>query len=477
MKTKKNIKKSTFVADNPEQESAIVSIRNFIDHGNPDEWLTLQGKAGTGKTTIIQEAIEPYIMDREIIIGALSHKAKIVLAKKLQARFGRRAIQEETLASMLGMSMDQETGRFVIDRYENTDAPIQYCDIIIIDEGSMINEEGLDNVMKMKPSSCKVIFAGDIGQLPPIREKKYGNEADHASPTFDTRNKATLLKRVRQGEESPILPYADFFWNNSQLKYPVLNPADESARVSTITEKGSLIFSKSKDAIEGIIHLYDEAVQSGNQDIVRTISYRNSIRQNINNRIRKFLFKGDAINQLVPGELIVFGDNYGIGQDKISNSTEAQVKTVKESCIDGWNIFEIGLSINGKPRELHVLNFEEADRFSRHLQYLANRAKAKPIGPIRSKAWKDFYGMKDRFAPIEYAYAITSHKAQGSTYDVSLIAEADVMAVQATSNKSKSQSIYTGITRSKHLSIIMDGVTDHQNIDKAIEVLKIQRNG
>jgi exodeoxyribonuclease-5 len=378
---------------------------------------------------------------------------------------------------MLGMTMDPETGKFRIDKgFSSLDPPIESADIVVVDECSMVNEEALHHIMSKKPYRCKVIFSGDIGQLPPIREDQTYYR-DHPSPTFQTSQRAVLLERVRQGEESPILPYADYFWNNSQDPYPVASPVPASARNSIVSRSGSLVFSKSGNAIDAVLPLFKEAVETGNPDIVRIVVYKNNTRRVINNKIRDYLFGEESEKQFLPGELIVFSDNWGFGPDKISNSTEVQVKHVSEiTTEDGWKTFELGTSINGRPRQLPVLCATEVERFTYELNRLAEKAKALPFGPARSDAWKNFYGLKERFAPVEYAYSITSHKAQGSTYDVSVVAEADINSVQAASSKSKSQSIYTSITRARHLVIIMDGITDHHSeLLRAMDVLKEQR--
>lgn len=370
--------------------------------------------------------------------------------------------------------MDPETGKFSMNQTEIIVPPINYADIVVIDECSMVNEEALKFIMLKKPYRCKIIFADDIGQLPPIRESHH-YDADRSSPTFDTENKALLTTRIRQGEESPILPYADLFWNNSQLDYPSTNPASNAERVSIVMDKGSLVFSRLKEAIDKVMHLFLQAVNTGNQDIIKIIVYKNNTRRITNNMIRKRLFGDTAEKQFVPGDLLMFYDNYGFGMDAISNSTELQVKTVEQSTTeDNWNIFDLGVSIDGKPRQLLVLMEDDTDRFRAHLQALANQAKALPKGPSRSEAWKKYYKQKERFAPVEHAYAITSHKCQGSTYDVAIIAEADIMAVLPTSNKSKSQSIYTSITRARHLSVILDGYTHHDGeLDQALSQINI----
>lgn len=469
-------KRSIFKPKNNEQEAAVKAAVHFIDAGDPASFFTLMGKAGTGKTTTVGGIIEKYIGVKNIVIAALSHKAKLVLGNKMKDHYGRNAPDMETIASLLGMERDEETGNFYFKNSGEGDPPINYADLIIIDECSQVNEVALSYIMNRKRPFCKVIFVGDIGQLPPIRDKADRINPDTPSPTFTTRFIARLHERIRQGEESPILPYADLFWNNSQSVSPVLNPANNGHRISQVTRKGSVVFSKSRNAIEKVIPLYRKAIETGNHDIVRSIAYQNKIRQSMNRIIRKHLFLEESLSEYVPGELISFTDNYGKGPGKISNSTEAQVKEVEDNItLDGWKTYNLTVNIGTRPRILQVISDEHAVQYADYISDLAERAKSLQ-GSSRSEAWSKFWEEKERFAPIDYGYAITAHKSQGSTYDVALIAEADIMGLPL-SNKTKSLAIYTGITRSKHISIIMDGTNDHPDqMHEAFNLLKTQRN-
>ncbi len=412
---------STFTPANEEQKVAIQKGQDFIRNGNPNEIFTLEGKAGTGKTTIAQEILAPFVKDNTIIVAALAHKAKLVLENKLKNRFGRSGIQGHSIAGMLGMGMDLETGKFSPE-FGGEQAPIEEAGIIVVDEASMVNEEALQLIMEKKRPDAKVIFLGDIGQLPPIREKATGANAEAPSPAFKAPNKARLLERVRQGEESPILPYADKFWNNSQTGSPVPNPAED--RHSIITSKGSIVFSKGAPAIEAAMPLFKEAVESGNPDLVKIVVYRNNTRSELNNRVRKAVFGEKAQNQFVKGDLLMFQDNYTIGKKKISNSTEIQVGSAEQlTTNDGWKIWELGAVVEDAPMQIQVLTAEDKPRFDQYLENLANEAKKMPKGFERTAKWRKFYSEKGRFAPLDYSYAITSHKAQGSTYDAVLVGE------------------------------------------------------
>jgi exodeoxyribonuclease-5 len=204
------------------QEAAKKAILNFIKTADASkgEYFTLTGKAGTGKTTLIQEIIREIAKDnpyQRFVVSALAHKA-------VQAIYGKtkkssKLVSASTVASLLGMKLDQETGLFK-PAGKNAKIKLKRDSILFVDEASMLNEQNIKFLMDAAiRTDSKVIFLGDPGQLPPIRTGdlvKYGT--DSLSPVFKTQKdeySAGLTERVRQGEGSPILDYADTFWNYS----------------------------------------------------------------------------------------------------------------------------------------------------------------------------------------------------------------------------------------------------------------------
>lgn len=475
-----NIPTSGFVAKNKEQSEAISGIQDFIKKGNPKQYFTLEGKAGTGKTTLVQEAIAPFIKEgQKVLVTALAHKAKLVLQDKLEDRFGKGRIVAKSIAGALGMNMDMETGKFSTD-FENQfkEPPIAEADIIIADEASMINEDALAEIMSHKNPSAKVIFLGDIGQLPPIREN---SKLQGPSPIFAGASaKVRLVERVRQGEESPILPYADKFWDNSQSKAAVTNPTNTSDRSDTVNAKGALVFSKTMNEIlPQVLPMYKEAVEQGDPNRIKTVVYRNDTRNQINIAIRKYIFGDKASEQITKGELMMFQDNYTLSgrKEPISNSTEIQVTDAKEGTSQryGYKVWKTGfIGEDGKPVQVDVLDDSEKIQHNNDVAALFAEAKAMPKGQLCTLKLKEAWGLKRAFAPLDYSYAITSHKSQGSTYDAVVVHAGDIMSVGPISPKEKSQSIYTALTRAKTSTIVVDGgkEADKQNIQAAMDLAR-----
>jgi exodeoxyribonuclease-5 len=459
------------VMANDEQKLAIDELLDFIkSETSRNDYAVLEGKAGTGKTTIIKKVLEQF-PNRNIIVGALSNKAKSALYDSIND-VDLKKIKYHTIASMLSMTRNDETGDFELDPYNNTPPPIISADIIIIDEASMVNESALSNILSFKKNNSKLIFLGDTGQLPPIR-KETDPLMDADSKAFDTKFKSDLKTRVRQGEDSPILPFADKFWNNSHSSNPVLYPFSDEDRVNKITKNGNIIFTDSKSAIPIMLDQFKEAVIKNNPNLIRLVGYRTATVDSYNKYIHEYLFPtGEEYNK---GELIIFNSSYtdmDIGE-VIDNSSEFQIKSVKKGSLGEYTGYLSTVELideNGNTKDVNLPLLDKASkiRHSKKVSDLFNAAKNMPKGPNRAMAYKEAWYEKDKYPNVSYSYAITSHKSQGSTYNTSVVLEDDIMGVKPTTNKSKSQSMYTAITRAKNNVLMISNRNSKNNETPAL---------
>jgi len=432
---------------NDEQKSAINQAIEFIKNGNPKEWFVIEGKAGVGKTTIAEQIVRNF-PNKNTSVAALSYKAKSVIRDE----FRENGIKANfySLAGLLGQKLNMETGEFERDEFSMTTPPIEMSDLILIDEASMINEQALELIMQTKPTNAKVIFLGDIGQLPPIRTEKNKYYKDKKalfgkkSPVFEGNNKAKLLTRIRQGEESPILPYADFYWENSQVSNPVEYPATNKKNV--ISSKGTLRFvDKFADIKDEVVNEFKQSVETNNPNHIKVVTYRNATRESINEYVHNSLFGNQ--NEFNKGELIIFNDSY----DNIENSTESQISDITEVKTDenGLKYVDLTIIYEGKIKSFPVVLKESKEDYKKLISAKFANAKAK-TGLDRKLAMKEAWAFKGKYANIDYGYAITSHKSQGSTYDIVVVDEKDIMSVSPISAKEKSESIYTALTRARN---------------------------
>lgn len=115
----------------------------------------LTGGPGTGKSTITNAILRIYEkLTKKIYLAAPTGRA----AKRMSEITHRKAF---TLHSLL--EMDFIAGKFK----KGKDNPLS-CDLIIVDEASMIDTQLMHSLLKALPSTAKVIFVGDIDQLPSV---------------------------------------------------------------------------------------------------------------------------------------------------------------------------------------------------------------------------------------------------------------------------------------------------------------------
>ncbi len=132
----------------PEQKTA-------VGQGVQDKLLIVTGGPGTGKSTITKAilSITEKITTR-IILAAPTGRA----AKRMSEITGKKAF---TIHSLL--EIDFTTGKFK----RNKDNPL-VCDLIIVDEASMIDTQLMNHLLKAIPTEARAIFIGDIDQLPSV---------------------------------------------------------------------------------------------------------------------------------------------------------------------------------------------------------------------------------------------------------------------------------------------------------------------
>lgn len=136
---------------NSQQEEALELMYTWQDD-KTDLFFVLSGYAGTGKTTIVKEALKRWANRSpfgfsSVGVTAPTHKAKKVIADAT-------GIQSNTIQSLLGLSPNVELADFDINKPEfaqKKKPSIEYYKFLVLDEGSMINKD----LWKMLKEQCK----------------------------------------------------------------------------------------------------------------------------------------------------------------------------------------------------------------------------------------------------------------------------------------------------------------------------------
>lgn len=149
----------------------------------------ISGKAGCGKTSIIKAVLEVY-KDHNIAMGALSAKA----AQRMKESSG--FLMAKTIHRLLGFNR--------MGFMYNEDNYLPY-DLVIIDECSMNNIYIFQSLLKAISPQTKIIFVGDIKQLPSIGTGAVFTDLINSN-LF---NKHYLTGIYRQSDDSYIVLHAN----------------------------------------------------------------------------------------------------------------------------------------------------------------------------------------------------------------------------------------------------------------------------
>ena len=176
-----------WVEENEEIEFADLQ-KTAIERSSEEKIHIITGGPGTGKSTITKAILDitEKITDK-ILLAAPTGRA----AKRMSEITKKRA---QTIHSLL--EFDFITGRFK----RNKDNPLE-CELIIIDEASMIDTFLMFNLLKAIPTQTRVIFIGDIDQLPSVGAGNVLKDLIDSEKITTTR----LTEIYRQGKYSRII--------------------------------------------------------------------------------------------------------------------------------------------------------------------------------------------------------------------------------------------------------------------------------
>ncbi|MCH9612473.1 MAG: ATP-dependent RecD-like DNA helicase [Chlamydiia bacterium] len=168
----------------------------------------LTGGPGTGKSTITKAILKIHSkLSKDLVLAAPTGRA----AKRMQEITRKNA---QTIHSLL--EFDFTTNRFK----KNADAPIE-CDLIIIDEASMIDTYLMYSLLRAIPSRTRVILIGDIDQLPSVGPGNVLRDLIESKKIPTTR----LYRIFRQGKNSRITLNAH---NINRGLFPDVTPLPDS---------------------------------------------------------------------------------------------------------------------------------------------------------------------------------------------------------------------------------------------------------
>ena len=363
---------------NSEQREAVRLIKEW-ELINTDRYFILDGAAGVGKTYTLSQSGLPFTYT------APTNKAVKVLASN-------GVPYPQTIHQLLGLKMEPDGA---IRKLKQRGRPPSGQEIVVVDEASMISSELLAYIERQARKGTRFLFLGDKCQLPPV------NEAN--SPIWRLQcPHYTLTEQMRQNAIAKESGLADYL-SNLRKEVSCL-PEQPLRRVSMPTQ--FLDAMKWQELLKSRAEIF----RSGEAKI---IAWRN--------------VRVAAYNKLIRGELFGKQSDYALGDrvllkepafDPFSKSMIAPTDTEGSIIEIDTAIHPLGfllykLTIQGDSGELftfYPIHPKGVNIYKRELKNLANSAKITPA------LWGEYWSLRESVSEVAYAYSITAHKSQGSTY-------------------------------------------------------------
>ena len=353
--------------------------------------MVITGGPGTGKTTIIN-ALLKILLKRKFrtLLAAPTGRA----AKRMQETSGRTS---KTIHRLLEYSM--QNGGF----QKNEENPLE-CDLLIIDEASMIDSLLMHHLLKAIPLNAALILVGDVNQLPSVGAGNVLNDIIGAG-TFPV---ITLTEIFRQARESRIIMSAHAINNGA-------SPRLDSP--GTYDENNDFYFIEQEDP-EKVVNMIHELVTERiprrfNLDPLRDIQ--------VLTPMHKGIVGATNLNQTLQAALTP--ENTGVSRGNVTFRVGDKVMQIKNNYDKVVFNGDIGRVVGISPVDHQVI--------------IAFEGQEIPY---------DFSDLDE----IVLAYAISVHKSQGSEYPavVMPVLTQHYMLLQR-------NLIYTAVTRGRRLVVLI----------------------
>lgn len=482
---------------NDQQKSALYELEKFIeDYGTE---ITLSGYAGTGKSTII--GIFSKWLDHRIGRGNIVYTAPIHRANVITKQNNPNA-NVYTLSALFGFTPDTDEAmeRESLDLRElefRSKNQVKYepGQLIIIDEASMVQDGLYEYIQKIiAKDGVSVIYVGDSAQLRPVK-------SDHISKVFtsDGVPQITLTKVERTGD-NPILKEATRLRRGEGLSYQ-----------TDINDKGQGVLYTSNDTVinENLKQIISSEEFNADPLHFRVITATNAAAATYNSKIRSLRY-GKFAKPFVKGDILMGYSNKlrkPDGSYRLINSMDYIVQNVRDTTVKfrtdkgtiEFKAFKLSIRPIGNTimDDFHitVIDKNEPDsklfeivEYKDRLWRMAKEAKQdKQISKYRdlvqmafnidnelniTKNLEDNQGRLKIRKAIDYGYAQTVWKSQGSTYSKVLILsnEIDTFGYGRDVMQLRNELRYVAVSRAKNFVIINSEAENKKKVSMRNEI-------
>lgn len=411
---------------NKQQQAAYDGILKFLAFNqNEDKFFVLSGGAGVGKTYLLG-ALNQTLGRFGSVFTAPTNKATKVTARTIGA-----GSVCKTIYSLLGIKMKADEDRMVLE-FPKVPVDLSGYSRIFLDEASMVNKSLMTYIReRSRWYGTKWIFIGDRYQLPPVGEEN--------SEVWGLSCPQSHLTKVER-HDNEILEFATHVRKQIQ-RYPEVNLR---IRGNHSTFDGVWKYNRGR-----FMKNIEVAAKKGlftEIDNTKMVAWRNKTVSEVNQFVRYNIFGDHADkNPWLPGDRIMIGEPIQLNGTIIAHiddeGTVLEQGVAYHSEFKDLNAYHVTVQIDDGPViTLNIIHEDSAAKLQRRLNELAMKAKQG-----EKHLWREFWAMANAFHKVRHSYALTAHRAQGSTFKNVFCDTVDILA---NSNSYEAlRCLYVGSTR------------------------------
>jgi exodeoxyribonuclease-5 len=398
----------------------------------PNEYIfILKGPAGTGKTTLLDTFLKNARIGN-IVLTAPTHKAVRIASQTT-------GIKGETIHKLLGFRPN-----YNLEDFDLANIPFdplgrstfELYKLIIVDEASMINL-AMSRYMANLASKhkVKILYVGDPFQLPPTKE--------NYSPVFHIKTdyNYTLTEVVRQDKDNSISDLlveirksiAKKDWN---YLYHIYNNPN-----SIKNGKGFMLVRDADVFQKFITKAFTNKALEQNIDFCKYLAYTKLDVLSSNSFIRNSIFPEVNsplhINDLITGHNTIVNE---FNEPKITNSEDYIIDDImpyrNKYEIEGFGVRFRSTWDGSMTPYLFIVDHTNTKNLLRTIKLFNDAISEVYKHPAnrRANSWKAYYELKNEnlllididkseysnnyySKDVDYGFALTVHKSQGSTFN------------------------------------------------------------
>jgi exodeoxyribonuclease-5 len=309
----------------------------------------------------------------------------------------------------------------------------------------MLNDDLFEKILEYR-GKTKIICMGDPAQIPPVGRPDCIPFREELAESYKIKT-VELRTIMRQKEGNAIIDSSVAIRSNIGSPHPQVEP------ITNLNEKGEGIEFLNLNSPETRRNFSERLKEyfktdrfAKDSEYAKIIAWRNKTVDTMNGIIRNVIYGEEArTSKILLGEKLIANNPVIQEGYVVLNTNEEFTVTAFDVKTDNLR-FMISKNPDDEPVEItikyydtdvvyisdndeeikvgiEILHEDSEAEFNKFANVLRLRAIEKRGA---DKSWLHYYNFLRRYADVNFAYAITAHKSQGSTYNTTFVLEDDI---------------------------------------------------